>query len=272
MAPSDCTPKTDVPYTCACRTDRAMLYPSDRRRVDELNLSWRRRITVVITRMMIETTNSSISVNPAVKRGVALRVRPKVATPRSTVRGKPLGLEKRRKYLEKIDMQKVGERGAEDKEGGEGHLAPHCIPSRERQEQYAHNRSQPKRHHERREARREPQQEPEPELQYAVGPAHPLTAGYHRERHEREREIYPREQPGKREPVFNQHKYERAERQKPHRAPRDYFVAQVVDENKKQYHPHRKRRGGLDQRILRRDAAAAVAAPSAQKKIRKKRH
>src|SRR3989338_2178761 len=186
MVPWDSTPKTDVPYTCACRTDSAILYPSERSRVEELNLSWRRRITVVITRMMIETTRSSIKVNP---------------------------LEERRKYLEKIDMQKVGERGAEDKEGGEGHLAPHCIPSREGERRGAPTRS-----------------------------PHPRPAGYPRDRHEREREISPREQPGKREPVFNPHKYERAERQKPHRAPRDYFVAQVVDENKKQYHPHRKRR------------------------------
>src|SRR3989344_4848703 len=153
MVPWDSTPKTDVPYTCAWRTDSAILYPSERSRVEELNLSWRRRITVVITRMMIETTRSSIKVNP---------------------------LEERRKYLEKIDMQKVGERGTEDKEGGEGHLAPHCIPSRERQEQYAHNRSQQKRHHERRRARREPQQEPEPEFQYAVGPPHPGSAGQER--------------------------------------------------------------------------------------------
>ena len=92
--------RTEVPYTCACRTESATLYESDRISVALLNLDCLNMMNAVMISMMADTTISSIRVNP---------------------------LEERRECLEKIEMQKVSAGCPEDKERGKWHLALHCI-------------------------------------------------------------------------------------------------------------------------------------------------
>src|SRR3989344_385965 len=130
--------RTDVPYTCACRMERATLYVRLRISVALLNLACWNITNPVISRMIADTTISSTSVNPAPK-GFWCWIN--------------LSEKERRKCLKEINMQKVSAGRPEDKKRGKGHLALHCNPRRNEHEQNSHNGSCPKRQHKSGEAR-----------------------------------------------------------------------------------------------------------------------
>src|SRR3989344_719703 len=128
-------------------------------------------MNVVMMRMMAETTMSSISVNP----------------PRLDVFGEAGPLEEeRRKCLKYINIEKESERRSRYEEGGEGHLALHCISPAGNGECDAHSGPYPKRKHKRGEAGRNAEQPPQPQLKRAVAPAHPSAAGHNGNQEERE--------------------------------------------------------------------------------------
>src|SRR3989344_209265 len=89
-------------------------------------------MNVVMMRMMAETTMSSISVTP----------------PGLGVFGETGPLEEeRRKCLKYINIEKESERRSHYEEGGEGHLALHCISPAGNRERDAHSGPYPKRKH-----------------------------------------------------------------------------------------------------------------------------
>jgi len=80
--------RTDVPYTCACRMERATLYVRLRISVALLNLACWNITNPVISKMIADTTMSSTNVNPCLPAGRLLAI-----------------LEKqRRKCLKEINM------------------------------------------------------------------------------------------------------------------------------------------------------------------------
>src|SRR3989344_7391486 len=142
-------------------------------------------MNVVMMRMMAETTMSSISVTP----------------PGLGVFGEAGPLEEeRRKCLKYINIEKESERRSRYEEGGEGHLALHCIPPHQllrswcggkspfnKYEPDAHSGAYPKREHKSGKTGRNTEQPPQPQLKRAVAPAHPPAAGNSGDKKKRER-------------------------------------------------------------------------------------